>query len=196
LLPDMSGFDVLRAVRAQGVNAAVPVVVLTVVAEDVTKGYVVHDVLPKPIDAASLLASLKAAGVRPEPNATVLVLDDDPLALELMTATLGHLGYRADCHQDGLKALAAISRGSPVAVVLDLLMPELDGLEFLARLRESPQSAALPVLVWTAMDLSGSELESLKPRVSAIARKGGSSSEVVQALKACLSARSAEDRHG
>jgi signal transduction histidine kinase/DNA-binding response OmpR family regulator len=198
LLPDMSGFDALKAIRAQGRNADVPVVVLTVVVEDVTKGYPVHDVLPKPIDSASLLSSLKAAGVRPEASATVMVLDDDPLALELMAATLSQLGYRAECHQRGAAALDAVARTAPVAVVLDLLMPELDGFEFLARLRESPRGATVPVLVWTAMDLSTVDLEALKPRVSAIARKGGEASEVGRALKACLDARqlTAEAGHG
>ncbi|MFT3839194.1 MAG: response regulator [Myxococcaceae bacterium] len=186
LLPDMSGFDVLKAIRAQGNNTSVPVVVLTVVAEDVTQGYVVHDVLPKPIDSATLLASLKAAGVRPAKNTTVLVLDDDPLALELMAATLAQLGFRAECHQQGEKALAALAKSSPVAVVLDLLMPELDGFEFLARMRELPGSAHLPVLVWTALELSSVDLDALKPRVTAIARKGGSANEMVRALGACL----------
>jgi signal transduction histidine kinase/ActR/RegA family two-component response regulator len=77
LLPDMSGREVLSAIRARGPNRTTPVVVVTVVADKgLGVGFAVHDILPKPVSAGELLASLQAAGLPPGENHTVLVVDD------------------------------------------------------------------------------------------------------------------------
>jgi PAS domain S-box-containing protein len=186
LLPDMSGLDVLRAVRDTGKNPAIPVVVLTVVAERVTAGFAISDVLAKPVDAEALLKSLQRAGAGPAPSSVVLVVDDDPGSLKLMAAVLEQLGFQPSCHADGRRALDSIDAERPVAIVLDLLMPGFDGFQFLARLRGSPAGATIPVVVWTMKDLSSAEIDLLRASASAVVAKGAGAVELTATLRACL----------
>ena len=173
ILPDMSGVDLLARIRAEARNADVPVVVLTVVAEQgAVAGFTVTDVLAKPIDTAALLGSLRRAGVVPERHGAVLVVDDDPGCLKLMQATLGRSGYDTICREDAEAALQAAAESRPVAVVLDLIMPRVDGFEFLERFRKMDAGRRTPVIVWTVKDLSAHDHARLRETVHAVVAKG------------------------
>jgi PAS domain S-box-containing protein len=180
LLPDMTTHDVLRAIQAEGAHANVPVIVLTVVAERGTvAGFNVHDFLVKPVQADELLASLRRAGVPPDGTRTVLVVDDDPNALKIMQATLGHLGYRPVCRTDGAAGLGAAEEQPPAAVVLDLLMPGVDGFEFLERFRRTDTGRRTPVIVWTVKDLTAEDHVRLRAMAQGVVMKGGGGSELL-----------------
>ncbi len=101
-----------------------------------------------------------------------MVVDDDPNCLRLMTAALEHLGYQAACFQDGEEGLRAAERTPPAAVVLDLIMPGIDGFQFLERLRNTPATRNTPVLVWTTKDLNADELVRLKGAAQSVVPKG------------------------
>jgi PAS domain S-box-containing protein len=191
LLPDMAGQEVLRRVRADGPNADVPVVVVTVVAEPgAVAGFAVHDFLRKPLEPRALLSSLARAGVRPGQGGSVMVVDDDESSLKLMAAALTQLGFRASCAQDGEEALRATREAPPAAVVLDLLMPRMDGFQFLDRLRSSPATHRTPVLIWTVKDLSPEEQARLSRSAQAIVRKGhGTIPALLDDLRRFLPAR-------
>jgi signal transduction histidine kinase/DNA-binding response OmpR family regulator len=187
ILPDGSGLDLLRRVRA-GVNRDVKVMVITVVAErGAVAGLAVNDVLGKPCDAGALIGALERAGVTPKADNEVLVVDDDRGSLSLMAATLTRLGFQAACHFDAQRALEASRLRPPVAVVLDLLMPGMDGFQFLERFREIPACRSVPVIVWTVMDLSHQEHARLQASVQAIVPKGsGRGADLLGALQAFL----------
>ncbi len=173
LLPDVSGIEVLRQVRQTELNRDVPVVVITVVTEKgVFAGYAVHDILTKPIEPNSLLASLERAGVTPGRSGTVMVVDDDAGSLRLMAATLGQLGYEVDGYERAADALATCAEAPPMAVILDLMMPEMDGFEFLERFRGLPRCRQVPVLVWSVRDLSATELERVLAAANGFLQKG------------------------
>src|SRR5229473_2381840 len=173
ILPDMSGVDLLARIRAEARNAGVPVVVLTVVAEQgAVAGFTVSDVLAKPIDTAALLGSLRRAGVVPERHGAVLVVDDDPGCLKLMQATLGRSGYDTICREDAEAALQAAAESRPIAVVLDLIMPRVDGFEFLERFRKMEAGRRTPVIVWTVKDLSAHDHARLRETAHAVVAKG------------------------
>ncbi len=188
ILPDMSGLEVLAGIRAGGLNAGVPIIVVTVVAEKgVVAGFPVHDILGKPLDGQALLASLRRAGVSPR-GGTVLVVDDDPSALKLMSAALAQLGYRAVCAEDGRTGLALAHEVRPAAVVLDLIMPGMDGFEFLDRFRGVPEGTRTPVIIWTGKHLSGEEQARLRASANAVmgkrtAASGGFVEELAQLLR-------------
>jgi hypothetical protein len=155
LLPDMTGLEVLHRIRKEGKNRNTPVVVVSVVAEKgVVGSFRVHDYLKKPTTSEELLDSLKRAGVRPGAKQPILVVDDDPAALNLMQTLLVQFGYQVESRPDGASALAFVEQQCPIAVVLDLLMPGIDGFEFLARFRERPEHRMVPVIVWTVKDLN------------------------------------------
>jgi signal transduction histidine kinase/DNA-binding response OmpR family regulator len=190
-LPDMSGVDLLARIRAEARNADIPVVVLTVVAEaGAVAGFTVSDVLAKPIDTAALLDALRRAGVAPERSGAVLVVDDDQGCLNLMQATLGRSGYETICRRDGEAALAAAEKSHPLAVILDLMMPGIDGFEFLERFRRTEAGRNTPVIIWTVKDLSDQDLARLRETAHAIVPKGSDgAASLLRALNGFLPRR-------
>jgi signal transduction histidine kinase/DNA-binding response OmpR family regulator/PAS domain-containing protein len=186
LLPDMSGLDVLRAIRTKGPNANTVVVVVTVVAERIAAGFAVQDVLSKPIDGPTLLDSLRRAGVTPHSGGPIMVIDDDAGSLRLMAVALEQLGFRAMCFEKGEEALSAAAKERPSGVILDLLMPGMDGFQFLEQFRQLNGLSKVPVLIWTVKDLSNGERERLYANAQAVLQKGTGPSELVTALEHLL----------
>jgi len=173
LLPDRSGLDVLATLRAGGQNSQVPVVVVTLVTETATlAGFQISDMLTKPIRPDEIIGAFRRAGLLTADAPRVLVVDDDPAALELMAATLKAQGMTALCVSDGASALAFLDSQQPDAVVLDLLMPGLNGFDLLHALRERHDKAYLPVFVWTSMTLSPEQLATLSRTAQAVFDKG------------------------
>jgi PAS domain S-box-containing protein len=174
LLPDMIGLDVLHRIRAEGMNRETPVVVVSVVAKEGTVGgFSVHDYLRKPIDANALLNSLRNAHVAPRVSSTIFVVDDDPAALKLMRTILERIGYQVQCYADGKLALEALANERPAAVVLDLMMPGMDGFQFLGYLRQLPENLSIPVIVWTMKDLTKDDHARLSALAQAVVEKQG-----------------------
>ena len=188
LLPDVGGLEVLRAIRTEGRNRDVPVLVITVVTErGALGGGTVYDILSKPLNEAAMLESLKRAGVSPERMGTVLVVDDNPGSSKLMAAMLAQLGYRAACVPSGAEGLRLAAESPPIAVVLDLLMPEMDGFEFLEAFRRLPRGDRVPVIVWSSKDVSDNDYARVGPSALTVLQKGRDvGSTVVEEIRAVL----------
>jgi len=194
LLPDMKGWDVLTAIRAEARNQNARVLVVTVVADKgALEGHRTDGVLVKPVRSEDLLGSLRRLGVRPDEDGAgdedgaVLVVDDDLKALKIMEAALAEMGYRSVCAPDGESGLAAAAKERPRAVVLDLRMPGMSGLEFLDRFRRTDNGRRTPVIVWTGADLTAQDRSRLKKAAQAIVMKGGGGVEpLVKELQAHL----------
>ncbi|MET0385672.1 MAG: response regulator [Polyangiales bacterium] len=173
LLPDVTGLDVLHSIRHEGKNQTTPIVIVSVVAEKgVVGGYPVHDYLTKPINSQELLASLRRARVIGQGGGKIWVIDDDPSALKLMDTVLTQLGYQVSCHDSAERALTLLETERPAAIVLDLMMPGVDGFEFLARYRERPEHATVPIIVWTMKDLDVKDHQRLHHVAQAVLLKG------------------------
>ncbi|HET8938818.1 MAG TPA: response regulator [Polyangiales bacterium] len=173
LLPDITGLEVLHNIREEGENQATPVVIVSVVAEKgVIGGYPVHDYLTKPVNSQELRACMRRARVASQTDRKVWVIDDDPSALKLMETVLTQLGYQVSCEPDPVAALQRLTLEQPSAIVLDLMMPRIDGFEFLARLRDKPEHDTVPVIVWTMKDLSSDDHKRLHRVAQAVLLKG------------------------
>jgi len=174
ILPDTGGWDVLRAIRTGGPNKTTPVIVITVVAEKgVAKGFEVQDYLVKPVRAETLMDSLRSAGILPRTSdKQVLVVDDDAKTLKLSKIGLEAVGYGVVCHTDASNALDDAIHSEFAAVVLDLLMPQMDGFEFLDRFRQIHGCQNTPVIIWTNKDVTNADMQRLKVSAQAIALKG------------------------
>ena len=194
LLPDTSGLEVLRAIRSSALNSEVPVIVVTVIAEKgAVAGFAVEDILAKPLDSRALLAALNRAGVAPARSGDVLVIDDDAASLRLMSATLQQLGYRAHCVSNGDAGLRAAQDSPPRAAVLDLMMPAMDGFEFLERFRRIPHCDQVPVIVWTVKDLTAQEYARLQVTAQCIiAKSPGGMVALVRELRTFIAAKRAQ----
>jgi signal transduction histidine kinase/DNA-binding response OmpR family regulator len=192
LLPDMSGRDVLRVLRSGGPNADTPVIVVTVVAEQgVGAGFRVSDILVKPVEQGALLEAVRRAVGESAGPGRVLVVDDNPKDRKLAAKILGLQGYEVVTCPDAKSALHEARRGEPAAVVLDLLMPEVDGFEFLRHFRRSPAHRRTPVIVWTAKELSAADRKRLRRGVQAVVQKSEGATALLEELAAHVPAQGA-----
>jgi CheY-like chemotaxis protein len=99
------------------------------------------------------------------------VVDDDPKALKIMEATLKNLGYRSVGKLDGASGLRVVEEERPAAVVLDLMMPGMDGFEFLDRLRRTALGRRTPVIVWTIKELTEEDRLRLRAMAEGVVMK-------------------------
>ena len=134
-------------------------------------GFRVQDYLNKPVNGRDLLKAFEQAGVPPRKDGKILIVDDDPAARRLMSATLQDLGYEIHSSAGGEDALAFAATEQPLAVVLDLVMPGVDGLEFLSRFRENADNRGVPVLIWTMKDLTSEDHRKLRQLAQVIVEK-------------------------
>jgi two-component system, NtrC family, sensor kinase len=117
---------------------------------------------------------------------TVLVVDDDPSSSRLMAATLTQIGYHPVCVHDPNEGLSIAQRSPPALIVLDLLMPGMNGFEFLEAVNRS-NCAHVPVLLWTSKDLSASEYERLaKPAVAVLQKGRGTGTALLEEMRSVL----------
>ena len=126
--------------------------------------------LPKPIERAELIAAIER--VTTPAAARVLVVDDDADALDLAVAMIESSGYEISTATSGREALDEIARARPDAIVLDLMLPEMDGFEVVHRLSLNPEWRDIPVILLTARDLSHEERRALDIGTARIIQKG------------------------
>jgi signal transduction histidine kinase/CheY-like chemotaxis protein len=171
LMPGMDGWAVLKILKSDPKVAEIPVVLITMVdGRDMGKTLGAADYLPKPIDRERLSAVLRKYKCT-TPPCPVLVVEDDAATRELIRRTLVAGGWNVREASNGREALTMIQRSRPDLVLLDLMMPEMDGFEFLEQLRANPEWRGIPVVVVTAKDLTPADRERLNGRVRSILQK-------------------------
>jgi signal transduction histidine kinase/CheY-like chemotaxis protein len=171
LMPGMDGWAVLKTLKSDPKVAEIPVVLITMVdGRDMGKTLGAADYLPKPIDRERLSAVLRKYKCT-TPPCPVLLVEDDAATRELMRRTLSAAGWTVREAANGRDALTMIQRSRPDLVLLDLMMPEMDGFEFLEQLRANPDWRRIPVVVVTAKDLTQADRERLNGRVRSIVQK-------------------------
>jgi DNA-binding response OmpR family regulator len=187
MLPDMSGRAVLGGIRERGLNIETPVIIVTVLAhKGICIGYEVKEILAKPVSSGEILRALRGCGVEPSRRQPILVVDDDQSALKIADKTLRELGYRPVCSQDVASALRAASTEHPAAVILDLVMPEINGFQFLQSFRKTREGCRTPVIVWTGKELSDAERRHLESTADSIVVKSDMTDELLRELKNCF----------
>jgi CheY-like chemotaxis protein len=124
----------------------------------------------KPFERDHLVATLKRAAPS---GRRLLVVDDDPDVADLVRQLLEGSGYRIEAAADGAAALRALALRRPDAILLDLLMPQMDGFDVIRALQEDAERRAIPVIVLTAKMLTRKERRLLKKHVMAIIEKDG-----------------------
>jgi CheY-like chemotaxis protein len=148
LLPDMDGRAVLETLKSEPVTADIPVILLTVLADDGTAVELgAADHLTKPIAVEDLLEAVQSALSR---RGRVLVVEDDVDTIEMMRLALRRVGYNVDIAADGYEALSLARRWRPRAILLDLRLPGMDGYEALTHLKRSLDTRLIPIVVTSA----------------------------------------------
>ena len=160
MMPQMDGWSVLNALKADPKLAAIPVIMVTFVDErmlSTTLGAVDH--VNKPVDWDRLKSVLDRLR---EAEGDVLVVDDDPGVRERLRIVLERSGWTVGEAGNGEEALQRVMHGPPRAILLDLTMPVMDGFAFLHALREKPGCSEIPVIVFSARDISAADREQLR----------------------------------
>src|SRR5204863_8229810 len=129
------------------------------------------DYLTKPVDRERLTALARAYVPRDQPR-RALVVEDDPATREMLRRMLERDGWTVTEAPDGRIGLAQVATARPDLVLLDLMMPELDGFRFVEGLRIEPAWRGIPVLVVTAKDLTDEERRRLNGKVERVIQKG------------------------
>jgi signal transduction histidine kinase/DNA-binding response OmpR family regulator len=185
VMPGTDGWQVLHGLKADPATRDIPVLLLTVVDQkDLGYRLGAADYLMKPFERDDLIATLHRVAPRCQ---RLLVVDDDPHVADLVRQSLEDEPYQIEAAADGLAALDAIAAQRPDVILLDLLMPRMDGFELIASLQKDPERRDIPVIVLTAKTLSRQERRLLKEHALAVIQKGALNRDVLMAeLKAAL----------
>ncbi len=169
LMPGFDGWAVLGALKSDPLTHDIPVIMLTVT-EDRTRGFTLGaaDYVTKPIDWNRLGEILRKYSSLP---GTILVVDDDQMQRDHMAQALTLAGWTVREAANGREALQYVEAERPTIVLLDLIMPEMDGFEFLDELRRRPAGRDVPVIVVTAKDLNDEDRQRLSGSVAHILHK-------------------------
>jgi signal transduction histidine kinase/CheY-like chemotaxis protein len=173
LMPGMDGWSVLSQLKTTPGLAEVPIILLTML-ENKDMGFALGaaDYLTKPIDAQKLIPVIERHRSA-QPTGSVLVVEDDPASRELVVRMLQKEGIAVLEASNGKEALEALQNGpAPDLIILDLLMAEMDGFEFLREVRPHPQWSRIPVVVVSSLDLNNEAQQVLKGQVEHIFQKG------------------------
>jgi adenylate cyclase len=170
LMREKDGWQVLHELKADASTADIPVILLSILDRERGWRAEVFDYLQKPFDRGTLLAVLARVPVAPH---RVLVADDDPAALDLVRQLLDGEGMEIVTARDGEEALQRIEECRPDLILVDLMMPRVDGFEVIERLRDLDEAGTVPTIVLTAKRLEGAERAALESRVRAVIEKRG-----------------------
>jgi DNA-binding response OmpR family regulator len=160
LLPGIDGWEFLQRIRDSSALAQVPVVIISTVADsNMALAGGATTVLQKPISRAQLKASLANLGLHPAPEHThtVLVVDDDPKAVEVIAAFLPTPAYAVVRAYGGSEAITLAQRLRPDLILLDLMMPEVSGFDVVEALLRNTDTARIPILVVTAKQITAQD---------------------------------------
>jgi PAS domain S-box-containing protein len=171
LMPGLDGWAVLTRLKANPDLATIPVVLLSVV-EDRNMGFALGatEYLTKPIDRKRLVTILKDY-VPSDGGAPVLVVEDDEPTRTLLRRALQKEGRKVMEAENGRIALNRIADQRPSLILLDLMMPDMDGFEFLDALREDHDRRGIPVIVITAKTLTEEDRQRLNGGVQSVVQK-------------------------
>jgi signal transduction histidine kinase/CheY-like chemotaxis protein len=194
ILPELDGWEVLRTLKVDSQTRDIPVVVVSVLDDKVTgRALGAADYFVKPVDPRALLEGLARIGLTTgitQRAPKVLVVDDEPHVLDLMSRVLEPKHFTVLRAGNGPQAIEIARQELPDAILLDLLMPEMSGLEVIAVLKADSRTAAIPILIVTSKDLTQADRDELNGSVASVLNKGSFAAvDVVHWLKQAMGTR-------
>jgi len=173
MMPEVDGWAVLSDLKSDPHLCDVPVIMITMV-DDENLGYALGatDYLTKPVDRDRLMSLVDKHRVGTPSQDAVLIVEDDDATRELLRRMLQSSDWTIAEAANGRLALDEVAKLRPSLILLDLMMPEMDGFEFLAEIRKAPQWRSIPVIVVTAKELDAEDRKRLNGGVTRILQKG------------------------
>ena len=188
MMPEMDGWEVLAALQNNETTKNIPVIMLTMANEpDIGYSLGATDYLTKPVDWGRLSSILQKHEIETS-SQSILIVEDDEITRDMLKKSLETNEFKVAVAKNGKEGLEKVKKAKPALILLDLMMPEMDGFEFAEQLRENREWLDIPVVVITAKDLTSEDHNRLKGNVEAIMQKGSYSrnellSEVGQRIK-------------
>ncbi len=190
----MDGWNVLERIKEDETLHDIPVVMMTLV-DDRRRGYALGAAgyITKPVDRKELLRTINRLR---RGNAHALVVEDDASTRELLVRTLEREGWRVAQAENGRVALEQVEAHPPDLILLDLMMPEMDGFQFVDELHNNPDYRAIPIIVVTAKDVTQSERQMLDTHaVKTVVKKSGNTrDELIQRIQDLIDAQVTHQR--
>ncbi len=212
-LPGLDGLAATRKLKADPELTHIPVIALTGLAMEGDREKALaagcRDYISKPINTRHFLESLgsllaqdqQAEGAPPEAPATlkrpysrVLVVDDDPMNVKLVTAILKKDGYESITAGNGAEALEQARQNRPDLILLDVMMPVMDGYQATRELRQDPQTAGIPIIMITALNGTEDKLKGLACGADEFLSKPVNSAELLARTKSMLRLKQYQDQ--
>ncbi len=177
MMPEMDGWEVLNTLQSNERSKKIPVIMLSMANEpDIGYSLGATDYLTKPVDWNELSNILTKHQIESD-SQTVLIVEDDETTRQMLRKSLEINDFKVRSAHNGKDGLEKVKQFKPGLILLDLMMPEMDGFEFAERLREKKEWLDIPVVVITAKDLSKEDLARLKGNVETIMQKGSYSKD-------------------
>ena len=193
MMPKLDGWSVLGIMKSEPQLAHIPVIMLTIV-DHRNLGFSLgaSEYMTKPIDRNRLIALIQKFAATKQ-DGVVLVIDDDPDVRAMVKTTIESVGMQAAEAANGQAALDWLGGNpQPALVLLDLMMPKMDGFEFLDHVRQNPEFVDLPIVVLTAKELTDNERSFLAERTLLVLSK---SAQPISKLGYALAAIAGRNRN-
>ena len=186
MMPQMDGWSVLGALKAEPELAHTPVVMISFVNEpSLAASLGAADFLAKPVHWEALKEVMDRFRAD-APGGHALVVDDDEVSRARLEAMLSRAGWSVATAENGRLGLESVARITPSLILLDLVMPELDGFGFLKALRERPEWRGIPVVVVTSKDLDAHDRERLRGVERVVAKTKSELAALAEQLRVIL----------
>jgi PAS domain S-box-containing protein len=199
VMPGQEGWGILYRLKATPATSHIPVIIATGLDEQRLGMFLgASDYLVKPVGKSQLLQAIERVTCDPNQGVRhIAVVDDDPDMLRLVGSVLEKEHYKVSAFEGGEAFLASLPTRQPDAVILDLLMPNMDGFDVMKRLQETPAYSDIPVVVMTAKAPTQEDLAYLNHRVLAVIQKGGAASKEAfrQLVHQLQLVKSGKERH-
>lgn len=196
MMPSMDGWSVLAQLKADPELGSIPVIMLSILKnKSLGLSLGASDYLTKPVDRDVLVAVIKRfLPADPVTSCNVLIVEDEPDIQELFQRTIEREGWNAQIAENGRIGLDKLNEHTPDIILLDLMMPEMDGLEFLSTMRQNPKWQTLPVIAVTAKTLTESDKKQLSQQAQQVLEKGDySKDDLIKQIRDVLKAYQSEE---
>lgn len=191
LLPDIDGWQALTQLKKMQDTASIPIVIISIT-DNAARGFALGaaQVLTKPVTQEDLMSALASLGMHQLRGELVLVADDDPKSVSLLSAQLREAGLSPIGAHGGQEAIDLAISKRPALIVLDLMMPEVSGFDVVHALHASPNTADIPIVILTAKTLTQQDRERLNGKVQRIIEKSEFTPSLLQSeVKRALAKR-------
>ncbi len=187
MMPGVTGWEALKELKDDPELREIPVVIVSMLAGEGEQANLLGavDLITKPVEKDALLRTLRR-NLDQSRDRTVLVVEDDRDTQTVIRAYLEEAGLRVMTAENGQEAESLLADADPDVILLDLIMPVMDGMTFLKRLREDPGRVGMPVIICTGKELTREERGRLQAQASGIVAKGEGFEENLKRILSCF----------